>query len=316
MKILVKMKFGSHLYGTQTENSDTDYKGIFFPTGDQILTCSVPKSITVSNGSGDNTKNTAQDVDDELYSLPYFLELALKGETVALDMLHAPSEALIEYSPTWWNCLQLNRHRFYTKNLRSFVGYARKQAAKYGVKGSRLDAARQAINILLQHPHDTIEDIYNLLPENEHSHKYLITSIQHAELCWEVCGKKMMGKTLCSHYFPMMKKFYENYGARAQMAAKNEGIDWKAVSHALRAAYQARAIFKDGGFEYPLPEFETVKQVKLGLLSYSDYVAPLLEKLMDELEFLAVQSTLPEKPDREWAASFLREINYQTIILG
>ena len=30
--IIVLMKFGSHLYGTNTENSDTDLKGIYMPT--------------------------------------------------------------------------------------------------------------------------------------------------------------------------------------------------------------------------------------------------------------------------------------------
>ena len=30
--IIVKIKFGSHLYGTDNEKSDLDYKGIFLPS--------------------------------------------------------------------------------------------------------------------------------------------------------------------------------------------------------------------------------------------------------------------------------------------
>ena len=34
------------------------------------------------------------------------------------------------------------------KNLNSFVNYARRQASKYGIKGSRLNAALQVLTIL------------------------------------------------------------------------------------------------------------------------------------------------------------------------
>jgi predicted nucleotidyltransferase len=37
MRIIVKMKFGAHLYGTATSDSDLDYKGIFLPTKEQLL---------------------------------------------------------------------------------------------------------------------------------------------------------------------------------------------------------------------------------------------------------------------------------------
>lgn len=37
MDLIVKMKFGSHLYGTNTEDSDVDYKGVFLPSKKEIL---------------------------------------------------------------------------------------------------------------------------------------------------------------------------------------------------------------------------------------------------------------------------------------
>lgn len=76
------------------------------------------------------------DVDVEIYSLHYFIHLACQGETVALDMLHAPDEMIEVSSPLWEEIVKL-RDRFYTKNLRAFIGYARRQAAKYGINGTR-----------------------------------------------------------------------------------------------------------------------------------------------------------------------------------
>lgn len=98
-KLIVNMLFGSHLYGTNTLNSDKDYKGVFFPTKDQILLGNIPKSFNET--SGDNfSKNTIEDVDIELFSLHQFIKLACEGQTVALDMLHAPNEFILESSPT------------------------------------------------------------------------------------------------------------------------------------------------------------------------------------------------------------------------
>ena len=95
MKTIVKIIFGSHLYGTDTPDSDQDFKGIFLPTKEQIFLGKIPKSINENTKKGEG-KNTADDVDTEIYSLHYFLKLACEGQTVSLDMLHAPDNMIIE----------------------------------------------------------------------------------------------------------------------------------------------------------------------------------------------------------------------------
>ena len=98
-KVLCLVRFGSHLYGTNTEDSDTDYKGIFMPSKRMIYLNRIPKSISAnSKSSSCGDKNTKEDIDCELYSLHYFIELACKGETVALDMIHVNKQNLIESS--------------------------------------------------------------------------------------------------------------------------------------------------------------------------------------------------------------------------
>jgi hypothetical protein len=44
--IILQMKHGSHLYGTNTPLSDLDIKGIFLPTIEQIFLNNIPKHIT------------------------------------------------------------------------------------------------------------------------------------------------------------------------------------------------------------------------------------------------------------------------------
>jgi hypothetical protein len=305
--IICRTIFGSKLYGTDSPDSDTDYKSVFMPTEMEILTGKIPKTINMTTGKN-NSRNSAEDIDHESFSLHYFMELLYQGQTVALDMLHGNLETI--QTPIWRE-LKSRRREFYTKNMRAFVGYARKQAAKYGVKGSRLDAAREALAFLMTRGDRTIQHLYEHgeLWEGEHIHLSLYTlpdgDYDITKSYWEVCGKKMTFGGKASHYIDMLKKFYDNYGGRAKLAAANQGIDWKAISHAFRVAYQTRAILSGSGFSYPLPQTNLLREIKAGKIDYSRNLAPNLDALMDHIEILAKSSKLPEKVDVEYWQTWL-----------
>lgn len=306
MTTIVELVFGSHLYGTNGPNSDRDFKGVFMPTKRDIVLQRVPKSISETSKIGTG-KNSPDDIEKEFYSLHHFIHLACEGETVALDMLHAPSSMILHDTPIWDELVGL-RSRFYTKNLRAFVGYARRQAAKYGVKGSRLAEAKIVLGFLRDHKDNLVEEVWDILPKGEHIMKH--TDLDGRRL-YEVCGRKMTMRSTCSHNIPMLEKFTQNYGDRARQAESNEGVDWKAVSHAFRAGYQVKHILVEGGYTYPLPETEYLKKVKNGELHFANEVAPALDTLMDELEVLTQKSELPEKVDRtywdNWLVNVIKE---------
>ena len=320
---IVEMVFGSHLYGTATPKSDQDFKGVFLPDLADVLLQRVQGAVHSSTKQG-TERNQPGDIDREMYSLQYFIHLACAGETVALDMLHAPRAMVLEAHDIWWD-LVAKRELFYTKSLKAFVGYARKQAAKYGVKGSRISAVQLALQVLAAVPPETkIETIWGHLPEGEHIHKWWATAdkkvlyLEHqltTELmtqgdgimpyCWEVCGKKLTLGSTCGHYLPMLQNYLNEYGARAKQAQANEGIDWKALSHAFRAAFQVQHILEDGGYTYPLPETEFLIAVKAGQLPYTTVVGPALDELITHLEQLSAQSNYPETVDRAYWDAWL-----------
>lgn len=111
--LICKIEFGSHLYGLSTPESDRDFKGIVLPSKNDILIGNTSFSINSSTGN-DNSKNTADDVDTEYYSLQRFLELARNGETVAFDMLHASDSNFIEGDLHFWNFLRKDKAYFKT----------------------------------------------------------------------------------------------------------------------------------------------------------------------------------------------------------
>jgi hypothetical protein len=295
---IVEMVFGSHLYGTSSPASDKDFKGVYLPSLGEMLLGRFPKSYNENTKQNSSEKNTSEDTDKEVYSLHYFLELAKQGETVALDMLHAPSSAWL--SSSWqWEYLVNRRSMFYTKNLSSLVGYARKQASKYGVKGSRLAEAKAVLSVmesaLAANPTLKVLDLLPLLPVGEHCGMMEAKGVSF----YQVCGRKLTLNAAVHHYVPMVETFIEEYGARAKQAESNEGVDWKAVSHAFRAAFQVKGILKDGDFSYPLPETEFLRAVKSGSLHFKNEVGPKLDEVMDEVEALSAASTLPESVDSE-----------------
>jgi len=299
------------MYGTNTPDSDRDYKGIFLPSKEQILLGKIPRTLTFDTKQNSNIKNTSEDIDTEIYSLHYFIKLACGGQTGPIDMLHCPNNLLIRTSKIW-DFIVKERHRFYTKNLNAFVGYARQQAAKYGIKGSRLNDAKRVVDFLLDYnvsdyssPNDRIGDIWDKLPEGEHINKIVD---RKGNPLYQVCGRSVQVGARLGHAFDVFNRFVINYGKRAEMAAQNQGIDWKAVSHAMRAAIQIKEIFTKGIITFPLKEAEYLKKIKAGQLHYKNEVGPKLEELMAEIEELSNNSILPEKVDRTFWDNFLMEV--------
>src|SRR6185295_2002295 len=293
------MKFGSHLYETNTENSDTDYKGICLPSFRDLILQNVPKSINSITKKTSNAKNTPDDIDHEIYSIHYFLKLALKGETVAIDMLHAP-EGWECTTSTAWESLKAEKEHFYTKNLRAYMGYVRVQAAKYGIKGSRLNAAETFNNFLKKHLDRNMKliELFDDIEETEFVCKRIIAEAsQDDKRAIVVLDKIFMVTTPIKYIIECLDKFIEDFGHRARLAKENKGVDFKAISHAFRAAYQLEEIYTTGNLVFPLKQAEFLLGIKEGKYHYANELASLLEYMVERIYKLAAESHYPEEAD-------------------
>src|SRR5438552_7581325 len=145
MDLVVEMRFGSHLYGTDTPESDVDLKGVYLPEPRDILLQRVASSVMVGRTKGAGERNRAGDVDREYYSLQRYLDLLAAGQTVAIDMLFVPDTAMTAPPSPVWREVQANAGRFVSRRASAFVRYCRQQANRYGIKRSRVAAARTAV---------------------------------------------------------------------------------------------------------------------------------------------------------------------------
>jgi len=103
--------------------------------------------------------------------------------------------------------------------------------------------------------------------------------------------------------FPLevLGKFEKEFGSRSRAAMLNQGVDWKAVSHAYRACFQLLDIANEGQIIFPLTQAKYILKVKNGEVSYKDIVQHELPRLMSESIAAIEQSPLPEQaPTDVW----------------
>jgi hypothetical protein len=303
MKSIVRIKFGSHLYGTNTPTSDTDYKSVHIPDGRSIL-LQRPQDSVGTKVKRDGEKNSPEDVDDESYSLQRFLGLAAEGQTACIDMLFASPQSLVATSRLW-EFIIANRHRLLTKKSAAFVGYCRQQANKYGIKGSRVAAAKKATDffakaIVTVGSTTKLWEIASMVRELTDEHTQIIQQVVNRAgdlgTFLECCNRKVDFNSTCKQAHEVFSRIYENYGNRARLAQTNEGVDWKALSHAVRVALEAIELLTTGHITFPLYAADHILAIKQGRLSYGA-VSSEIEQLLVQVENAALNSLLPDQPD-------------------
>ena len=295
---------GSFLYGTNTPESDLDIKGIFIPSKILMYKGKVPNTIQ-NYKKEKGVKNTKDDIDIQLFSIQYFFKLAMEGQTVAIDMLNTNSENVLETSFEW-DLLQGVRKIFYCKNMKAFIGYAKSQAIRYGLKGSRITSLRNCIRLLSEYPSIlNLNFLWEVLPEDEES-KY-IESSPNGTRQYQICGKILQENMNIGSAIGFLEKQLSKFGERSLKSENNEGIDWKSISHALRAAFELQELFTKGNITFPLKNAEVLLAVKLGLVPYKDVITGL-ELAIENVQELSENSIFPDNVDKEKCENILVKI--------
>lgn len=329
MKTIVRVTFGSHLYGTATPASDLDFKSVFVPSARDILLQKVKGSISNQRPKAEGEKNVAGEIDEEAYSLQRYLNLAAEGQTVALDVLFAPRWAMVGEPNGEWLEIERNRHRLLTKRSASFIGYARTQANKYGIKGSRVEVARSAkaiLDVAYQKvgPQAKLGEWWDqilIFCGDHEAHTSIMPILGPADLSgerrevlhWEVCNRKMPYTQTVKEARELMRRIVGEYGRRARQAESNQGVDWKALSHAVRVGRQAIELLETGNVTFPRPEAAHLIAIKTGQLAYAP-VAEEIEMLLGQVETAAERSTLQPDADREWIDGFVAYVHGREVL--
>lgn len=308
---LVKMQFGSHVYGTNLPSSDQDFKGVFIPDAQDLVMQRASKHIRNSTKKDDSKRNTAEDVDDESFSFQTYMELIRQGQTVALDMLFTPEHFYCKEVPVdyRWRDIVESRSQLIHKGTNAFVGYTKAQAAKYGHKGERLTALNLFMSAMrgwdgsreLGEYAGEIATLVQAAASKEAEVVYIPSpngilnetkEVPHLSL-----ANRKVSYTCTVEYARQVYQFaIDKYGARARLAESANGVDWKATMHAVRIAAEAKELLLTGHITLPRPEAPLLLAIRQGQLPY-EQVEEIIDQGLADIKDAEAKSSLPNKPN-------------------
>lgn len=317
--------FGSHLYGTNTPTSDTDYKHVYLPRLDDMLR-GVPLSAKVKKtNKAENTRNSPTDIDSELIPLQVFAQHFLEGQTYALELafsVEGSHASQTVYDQKFVPFVKELRERFLTSNIKSMVGYAVNQASIYSFKGERLNVVREFKKFLLDAKEDGCSmDLARLSSydqnqgmrtfvaelEKKYPKYFKLTTYdiggERMEPCFTLLEKTLPFTSTFAHTLGVVEALERKYGSRAD-AASTDNVDWKAMMHALRIVDEGVELLSTRRLVLPVPHERAAEllAIKRGERDIEALRAELSQKV-DYLKTLELQSDLP-KDSPELRSSF------------
>lgn len=274
---------GSSLYGTRVDgSSDLDIRGLFLPNQESLALGEAPDSLRWSNGDA-GRRNTACDIDLDLWSLRYWLlHLLPTGDLGALDLLFAPSHrACVLYLNPLVAAVFAHPERLANLASRRALDYSLAQAKKYGAKGARVLALRRVRDWLAGRDiaDRKLADCLDELAEACADPRFCgIENVREGRALM-LCGKAHLGHVRLADLAERVRAELDRYGDRARDAAGREGVDFKAIAHAARALFQIEELLQTGRIVFPLARAGELRAIRKGERPWEDLGPWLLDRL-------------------------------------
>jgi len=308
--------YGSKLYGTDSETSDTDIKGIFIPTERDVLLKKDPDHWSM-NTNNTIEKNTSEDIDCQLFSIYKFFSLLEKGDTGSLDILFSMfrGETIIHDDHDFTKMMKLHYKEFLSKNLGAFKGYCLGQAKRFGIKGQRYDELEKFVLhlqsfstvLVLQSPINVHFNKFKLFFA-EIDAKYLsISNLEDGSKrngnepaksveYLTVLGRNFIGTVSYGYLLNKLTEILDTFGHRTKKAATDNYVDNKALSHAVRIMTELEELLDTSMIRFPLKNAEEIKRIKYTILEQEEY-AEIMDNLNAKLDIIDTkikESKMPE----------------------
>jgi predicted nucleotidyltransferase len=313
-KVIYKVKSGSHLYGTNTESSDVDYTSIFIPNSYYLLSLQQCDFIDRSSkGAKEYRRNTNQDFDDQSHSISRYLNLVLRGNPNLTEIIYAPNQ-IIELESEIFTELKNNVKKLISKKVYdSFVGFATSQRKKLEYKRIRYGELREALFLF-----ETVYANQLVIPNNKMSNEIALrlnTILKHYKGSKNNIEHFHVGLPLQMIYGKIKSEF-ENYGWRLYTKEFTQmGFDVKFASHTIRLLSEGEHLLKYGRLDFPIPDqayddIMNIKNCKIGIEEFQSMCVQYENKCREAL----INTSLPNKPDYQWANDWLVRILKDSII--
>lgn len=312
-QVLFKVLTGSRLYGTNSENSDYDYKAICLPSFDEVLMNTKFSNRKVRpEGLRAGDKMLLGEDETEYIPIQVFFDDFFNGQTYALEIAFAAASGnfVIEGNDNkemreFYQTLVEHLLNFTTNNVKKMVGYALSQSKMYGLKTERYASLKQVVQVLKDavdsslYLDDRLETDQSVLDKLLKLDFVKLVNINNSSAgsvkvpAIEVLGKQYLLANSLRHVYNSLNMVLNTYGNRVK-EFEGECVDWKALSHAIRITEQILELCETGKLTFPNKNAEYLKKVKMGevpLEEATDYLTTQFKKVDPALE----KSKLPER---------------------
>jgi len=314
--VIFRYVSGSNAYGTEREDSDKDYRGVFIAPLSEFF------RLYVGEDDDGAMKLSVQQVekpgeDETLYELRKFLKLAADCNPNIIEALFV--DRLISHRSEIWNRIQAHRELFVSKKARfTFSGYAIAQLKRirghrgyllnppshkptreeFGLKANSIIAGEQRRTVLSLKA-DMVVDAYGQLQQ-------VVEADIVAPAIREEVEKERRYEQALKSFNAYQKWNKERNPARKELEAKF-GFDVKHAMHLVRLLRMGAEILETGQVHVYRPDREELRGILRGEWSY-DRLEIYAEEMDVKFTELYETSTLRDKPDRKGIEALYRLI--------
>jgi predicted nucleotidyltransferase len=260
--LLYLTRYGSHLYGTNTERSDQDFKGLYLPNIDNLILCKKLEPYKFKTAT-DDVKNTESDWEVQLYPIQTWLNVLVKnGETEGIELLYSYTYrgAVIYCNSLMEDVFSYKGSLFDPVNCQAFIGFAVSQAAKYFTKAERYSVIKNiydyAYNILKDKKiaeKTKVKEVFDEIINRFYHPSYCLEITNGNIRSLEICGKIHQESIGLDEFVYRLAKSVKHYGHRTVTAAEMNFADYKSLSHALKALYVVESLYETHAISFPFP---------------------------------------------------------------
>jgi uncharacterized protein len=278
---------GSRAYGTNTPESDHDYRGIIIPP--TIYNDGFLHSFEQKEGLED------YGTDSVAYNIRKFFKLAADCNPNILEILFVPEEIVV-INTKYGEAIRAARRDFLSKRARySFHGYAYAQLKriklhkawwdqeKSGNIPPKPDRAQRGLPLKPRLTKDKLQSLF-AIPHD------MVTEAERGYVVKERLYAEDKNK------YDKWRQWKENRNPkRAELEAKY-GIDCKHAMHLVRLMTMCEEILRDHEVIVRRPDHQFLMDIRNGAWNY-ERLMEWVENQNEKLEVLGKSSTLRDKPD-------------------
>jgi len=294
-QLLLLSYSGSKLHGTNTESSDLDIKGVFLPRISDRLNRVDKKVIKFSTGNN-NSKNTSEDLDIELFNMFDFMDMLITNDTGAVELFFSTynSNMVLFENLLFVKILRTYRKLLISNNVNKMTGFAFKMTNQFVMKAERLFELEEVLKFFKEFDEkQTLEDcsLDLELMLNNHEHNY------YDETYFVFLNRKFTRNLKIKEVKKRLNIIKSKYGQRVKNIDSGN-VDYKALSHALRAFQEAVCILEDQFITFPLTTAKDLLKIKKGDCDIQE-VNEEIEKLATKIDNLVIEKGIVDLTDNK-----------------